>query len=68
MRAALERRIPVVTANKALIAHHGDELLDLAARTGTPLRYEASVLAGVPFLGTFARGRSPRASRRSPAS
>ena len=54
VRAALERRIPVVTANKALVAHHGEELLDAAARTGTPFRYEASVLAGVPFLGTFA--------------
>jgi homoserine dehydrogenase len=63
VRAALERRIPVVTANKALIAHHGDELFDIAARTRTPLRYEASVLAGVPFLGTFA-GR-PLASRAS---
>lgn len=63
VRAAIERRIPVVTANKALIAHHGAELLDLAARTGTPVRYEASVLAGVPFLGTFA-GR-PHAARIS---
>jgi homoserine dehydrogenase len=51
---ALERGIPVVTANKSLIAAHGDELADAAARGGVPLRYEASVLAGVPFLGTFA--------------
>jgi homoserine dehydrogenase len=52
---AIERRIPVVTANKSLLAVHGDELFDAAAATGTPLRYEAAVLAGVPFLGTFAR-------------
>jgi len=58
--AALDRGIPVVTANKSLLARHGDELLDAAARTGTPLRYEASVIAGVPFLGTF--GRRPLAS------
>jgi homoserine dehydrogenase len=51
---ALERGIPVVTANKSLIAAHGDELFTAAARGGTVLRYEASVLAGVPFLGTFA--------------
>jgi homoserine dehydrogenase len=51
---ALERGIPVVTANKSLIAAHGDELADASARGGVPLRYEASVLAGVPFLGTFA--------------
>jgi homoserine dehydrogenase len=54
VRTALERGIPVVTANKTLIARHGEELLDVAVRTLTPFRYEASVLAGVPFLGTFA--------------
>jgi homoserine dehydrogenase len=57
--AALTRGIPVVTANKSLLAAHGDELFATAARTGTPLFYEASVVAGVPFLGTF--GRRPLA-------
>jgi homoserine dehydrogenase len=52
---AIARGIPVVTANKSLLAHHGDELGEAAALTGVPLRFEASVLAGVPFLGTFAR-------------
>jgi homoserine dehydrogenase len=52
---ALERGIPVVTANKSLLAVHGDELFAAAAATSTPLRYEAAVLAGVPFLGTFTR-------------
>ncbi len=52
--AALERGLPVVTANKSLMAAHGDELLAAAAASGAPLRYEACVLAGVPFLGTFA--------------
>ncbi len=50
----LGRRIPVVSANKALIAAHGPQLAALAARRGTVLRYEASALAGVPFLGAFA--------------
>jgi homoserine dehydrogenase len=50
----LGRGIPVVTANKALVAAHGAELSSLAARRGTALRYEASALAGVPFLGAFA--------------
>lgn len=53
--AALEAKIPVVTANKSLLAAHGDELFAAAARAGTPLLYEASVLAGVPFLSTFRR-------------
>jgi homoserine dehydrogenase len=50
---ALRRGIAVVTANKSLVAAHGDELLDLSARSGAPILYEASVLAGVPFLGAF---------------
>lgn len=50
----LGRGIPVVTANKALVAAHGAELCALAARRGSWLRYEASALAGVPFLGAFA--------------
>jgi homoserine dehydrogenase len=58
---AIARGIPVVTANKSLLARHGDELGQAAALAGVPLRFEASVLAGVPFLGTFAR--RPCASR-----
>ena len=52
---ALGRRIPVVTANKSVLARHGSELRAAAARSGTALLYEAAVMAGVPFLGTFAR-------------
>ena len=54
---ALQKRIPVVTANKTLLAHHGAELRAAAHRTRTPLLYEAEVLAGVPFLGTFSGSR-----------
>src|SRR5687768_14110308 len=50
--AGLAAGVPVVTANKSLLAVHGDELFDAAARAGVPFLYEASVLAGVPFLGT----------------
>jgi homoserine dehydrogenase len=50
----LGRGVPVVTANKALVAAHGPELTALAARRGTAFRYEASALAGVPFLGALA--------------
>ena len=55
VRRALDRGIPVVTANKSLVAAHGDSLAALARRRGTALRYEASCIAGVPFLGTFER-------------
>ena len=50
----LGRGVPVVTANKTLVAACGDELSTLAARCATTLRYEASALAGVPFLGALA--------------
>lgn len=53
--SAIERGIPVVTANKSLLAAHGAELLAAAARHRVPFRYEAAVIAGVPFLGTFSR-------------
>lgn len=55
VRRALDRGIPVVTANKSLIAAHGDTLSQLARRRATALRYEASCIAGVPFLGGFER-------------
>ena len=61
VRRALDCGIPVVTANKSLIAAHGHSLDELACRQRTALRYEASCIAGVPFLGTFER--RPLASR-----
>jgi homoserine dehydrogenase len=60
---ALDRGIPVVTANKSLIAARGDELARIARRRGTALRFEASCIAGVPFMGTFER--RPLAARAS---
>src|SRR5262245_2886852 len=63
VREALERGIPVVTANKSLLAAHGAELLQAASRANTPLLYEASVLAGVPFLGALARRPHAAVSR-----
>lgn len=63
VRRALDRGIPVVTANKSLIAAHGEELSQLARRRATALRYEATCIAGVPFLGTFER--RPIGSRAS---
>lgn len=53
VRKLLERGTPVVTANKALVAAHGRELLALASQHRTSLRYEASALAGIPFLGAL---------------
>jgi homoserine dehydrogenase len=54
VRRLLGRGTPVVTANKALIAGFGPQLGTLAASRRTSFRYEASALAGVPFLGALA--------------
>ncbi|HET9345161.1 MAG TPA: homoserine dehydrogenase [Candidatus Limnocylindrales bacterium] len=53
--AALGAGIPVVTANKHVLAHHGAELEAISRRTGTALRFEASVGGGIPVLGPLAR-------------
>jgi homoserine dehydrogenase len=52
---ALTSGIPVVTANKSLVAAHGDDLTEIARAHGAAFRYEAACIAGVPFLGTFAQ-------------
>ncbi|MBO0902572.1 homoserine dehydrogenase [Jiella sonneratiae] len=53
VKAALERGIPVVTANKALLAHHGVELAKLAAANGTEILFEAAVAGGIPAIKTM---------------
>jgi homoserine dehydrogenase len=47
---ALQAGRHVVTANKQLIAQHGDELFDAARRTGAQLRFEAAVAGAVPVI------------------
>src|SRR5882757_9168057 len=54
MKEAIERGKPVVTANKRVVAWHGPELHDLAARKGVELRYEAAVGGGIPLLAPLA--------------
>ena len=47
---ALDAKKHVVTANKALIAHHGKELLLKANKQNVHLFYEASVGGGIPII------------------
>ncbi|MCG3126277.1 MAG: hypothetical protein CHACPFDD_01108 [Phycisphaerae bacterium] len=51
VETALRRGLPVVSANKALLGERGPRLFELAETLGVPLYCEASVVAGVPFLG-----------------
>src|SRR3546814_8698202 len=48
----------LVTANKAMIAHHGLGLAELAEKTDTPLKYEAAVAGGVPVIKAIREGAS----------
>lgn len=56
IRAALERGLSVVTANKQVIARHGPALLALAADRGRQLRFEGSVAGGVPVIRAIESG------------
>ena len=47
---ALAARKHVVTANKALLAHHGAELYEEARRFGVGLGFEAAVAGGIPLI------------------
>lgn len=53
--AALAAGLPVVTANKHVVAHYGPELERLARDTGATLRFEAAVGGGIPLLGPIAQ-------------
>lgn len=53
IETSLRRGIPVVTANKALLAAEGPRLAELAASNGTDLEYEAAVGGVVPVIRTL---------------
>src|SRR6185436_2189038 len=56
VKAALQRGVPVVTANKTLLAMHGAELMRIAAEAQTTLRGEASAGGGIPVLQALDHG------------
>ncbi|MBX6323166.1 MAG: homoserine dehydrogenase [Rhodospirillaceae bacterium] len=56
VRAALARGKHVVTANKALLAHHGNELARAADRAGVALAFEAAVAGGIPVIKLLREG------------
>jgi homoserine dehydrogenase len=50
VEAALRAGKHVVTANKALLAHHGASLATLAEKHGVALNFEAAVAGGIPVV------------------
>src|SRR5581483_9213406 len=56
VETALAAGKPVVTANKALLANHGQRLAVMAERHGVALNFEASVAGGIPIVKTLREG------------
>ena len=63
-RHALRGGKALVTANKAMIAHHGLELATLGEASGAPLRFEAAVAGGVPVIKGLREGVAANAVDR----
>jgi homoserine dehydrogenase len=53
---AIERGKHVVTANKALLAHYGNDIFAAAAQAGVEVAFEASVCGGIPIILTLRQG------------
>ncbi len=64
VRTALKRGLPVVTANKAMLAAHGLELAGLSEAHDAPLFYEAAVGGGIPVVKTLRESLAGNTVRR----
>ncbi|MCH9742906.1 MAG: homoserine dehydrogenase [Proteobacteria bacterium] len=58
VRAAINAGKHVITANKALLAEHGNALLSLAETKGVMVAFEASVAGGIPIIKALKEGLS----------
>ncbi len=56
MFRAMEKGKHVITANKALLAEHGEEIYRAAERYGVSLAFEASVGGGIPIIRSLREG------------
>ncbi len=54
--AAIERGKHVVTANKALLARHGNEIFEAARARGVMVAFEAAVAGGIPIIKALREG------------
>tara|TARA_R110002096_G_scaffold193939_10_gene375895 strand:+ start:65 stop:1390 length:1326 start_codon:yes stop_codon:yes gene_type:complete len=62
--AALAAGKDVVTANKALLAHHGQALAQTAEAAGCVIRFEAAVAGGIPVVKALTEGLAANRIRR----
>jgi homoserine dehydrogenase len=63
-RAAIREGKALVTANKAMIAHHGLALAQAAEEAGVPLKFEAAVAGGIPVIKGLRDGAAANAIAR----
>jgi homoserine dehydrogenase len=54
--AALKAGKHVVTANKAMLARHGQALAEMAEASGAALRFDAAVAGGIPVIKALTEG------------
>ena len=64
IETALKHGKHVITANKALIAKHGDALFALAREKGLELTFEAAVAGGIPVIKVLREGMSGNEVKR----
>ncbi|MDP2737879.1 MAG: homoserine dehydrogenase, partial [Pseudorhodobacter sp.] len=62
--AAIAAGKDVVTANKALLAHHGHALALASEAAGRVIRFEAAVAGGIPVIKALTEGLAGNALRR----
>jgi homoserine dehydrogenase len=62
--AALAAGKDVVSANKALLAHHGQALAETAEAAGRVIRFEAAVAGGIPVVKVLTEGLAGNAMKR----
>ncbi|MDO4642934.1 MAG: homoserine dehydrogenase, partial [Cardiobacteriaceae bacterium] len=64
IEVALRNGKHVITANKALIAKHGEALFALAREKGLELTFEAAVAGGIPVIKVLREGMSGNEVKR----
>lgn len=64
VETAIHRGKHVVTANKALVAHHGTDLARRAEAQDVSLAYEAAVAGGIPIIKALREGLAANAIER----
>ena len=62
--AAIAAGKDVVTANKALLAHHGQALAEAAEAAGRSIRFEAAVAGGIPVIKALTEGLAANRIKR----